>query len=428
MMRVIRNNVYKSTKRSAYPLPICHTSNWNLRSRSMCKATLSNEQIDFGLRHEFMDSVVCYGPQDYKYEKRKIPVDLKPNEVLMNVTRVGICAGDTKCYLGAPLFWGHNEFGEPYCQSGVVAGHEFIGDVVALGDDASRLYGLSIGDQAIAEQIVPCNECELCLSGDYNLCNPWNGRYRSPHNIYGFRTACNGGMANYMKYVDNSRIHVVPKEISAAHAVYIEPLSCGIHAANRADIQLNDVVVVSGAGAIGLGAICAAKLKSPKKIIALDLDDDKLAIARKCGADEGWNPSKMDVVKSIMEITDFYGCHKYIEAAGSPQSVVQGLEMLRRKGVMVEYSVFKEDVMVNMTKISDEKEINLRGGHLGPNCYPTAIRLLKDGVVPVEDIVTHCYPMSEFMKGFATVDRSIVPPKGFNVDQFSIKVTLDPSK
>ena len=83
-----------------------------------------NNQAHFGLKHETMDSVVCYGKQDYKYETRKIPIDLHPDEILINVTRVGICAGDPKCYLGAPLFWAPNEFGEPYCQKGVIAGHE----------------------------------------------------------------------------------------------------------------------------------------------------------------------------------------------------------------------------------------------------------------------------------------------------------------
>jgi len=375
-----------------------------------------------------MNCVVCHGPQDYRYEEKKIPVDLKPDEALINVTRVGICAGDTKCYLGAPLFFAPNEFGEPYCQSGVVAGHEFIGNVVALGDDAGEKYGLEIGDQAIAEQVVPCDECELCLAGDYNMCNPWNGRYRSPHEIYGFRTMCNGGMANYMKYVSRSRIHKVPKEIPAKHAVYIEPLSCGVHAANRADIQKDDVVVISGAGAVGLAAVCTAKLKTPKEIIVLDLDEDKLEVAKKAGASQVWNPLKKDIVGAVMEMTNFYGAHKYIEATGAPQSVKQGLEMLRRKGTFVEYSVFKDDVPVNMTKISDEKEINLKGGHLGPHCYPTAIKMLQYGLVPVEDIVTHCYPMSEFMKGFATVDRAITPPSGFTPDKLSIKVTLDPSK
>eukprot|EP01084_Bolivina_argentea_P100378 180241_1 len=206
-------------------------------------------------------------------------------------------------------------------------------------------------------------------------------------------------MANYQKYVNNSRIHKVPKSIPAEHGVYIEPLGCGIHAANRANIQLNDVVVVSGAGPVGLGAIATAKLKNAKTIIALDMENEKLEVAKKCGADEVWNPAEMDIVTSIMEITNFYGCHKYIEATGAPQSVVQGLEMLRRKGTFVEYSVFKEEVKVALTKISDEKEIDFKGGHLGPNCYPTAIRMIKDNLIPVQDIVTHCFPLTQFMKG-----------------------------
>jgi len=388
----------------------------------------SHEQISFPLRHEFMHSVLCHGPKDYTYTKTKIPVDLQPEEVLINVTRVGICAGDTKCYVGSPFYWQPNVFGESWCQKGVIPGHEFIGNVVELGDHAAELYGLQVGDQAIAEQVVPCNECEYCVSGDYNMCNPLarDGRSRTPHDIYGYRTVCNGGMANYMKYIKNSRIHRVPKEIPAAHAVYIEPLACGIQAANGADIQLNDIVVVSGAGAVGLGAICAARMKSPKQIIALDLDDEKLKIAAKCGATETWNPSKMDVVKAVMEMTNFYGVHKYIECAGAPQSVVQGLDMLRRKGTLVEYSVFKEEVSLNMSKLSVEKGVTIKGEHLGPYCYPTAIRMLQNGDVPAEDIVTHCYPMSEFMKGFCTVDRQIAHPDGFKADAFSIKVTLDP--
>lgn len=110
-------------------------------------------------------------------------------------------------------------------------------------------------------------------------------------------------------YIENQIFfHLISTFLSdSKHAVYIEPLSCGIHAANRANIQLNDVVVISGAGAVGLGATCAAKRKSPKYIVVLDLDDDKLKVAKQCGADEIWNPSRMDVVKSVMEITDFYG-------------------------------------------------------------------------------------------------------------------------
>ena len=125
-------------------------------------------------------------------------------------------------------------------------------------------------------------------------------------------------------------------------------LACAIHAANRADIQPDDVVVVSGCGPIGLGAVAAARRKNPKLLIALDLFDWKLAIAKQCGADvvlnpknfssaDGGDPSApaetpadnvIDYVKKTL--TDGFGCDKYIEAAGHPGSVTQGLAMILR--------------------------------------------------------------------------------------------------
>ena len=112
-------------------------------------------------------------------------------------------------------------------------------------------------------------------------------------------------------------------------------------------------------------------------------------------------------------MTNEYGAHKYIEATGAPQSVSQGLDVLRRRGIFVEYSVFKEDVKMNMTRLSDEKQLDIRGGHLGPHCYPTAINMLYNGNVPTNKIITHEYPMSQFLLGFATVDRDIMKLKHF---------------
>ncbi len=115
-------------------------------------------------------------------------------------------------------------------------------------------------------------------------------------------------------------------------------------------------------------------------------------------------------------MTDGYGCDRYIEATGSPKSVLQGLEMIARQGVFVEYSVFGEKVEADWTVISDAKELDIRGGHLGPYTYPTAIRMIEEGHVPVGDIVTHCLPITEFPKGVDLVENSAE----------SIKVTLDP--
>ena len=90
-------------------------------------------------------------------------------EIVIKVQSVGICASDLKCYQGAPLFWG-DESREGYCQTPVIPGHEFVGEVVALGEGAAEKYGLALGDIAVSEQIVPCWNCRFCKRGQYWMC------------------------------------------------------------------------------------------------------------------------------------------------------------------------------------------------------------------------------------------------------------------
>src|SRR5438132_10355363 len=102
-----------------------------------------------------MPAVMAHGPHDYRMEERPVPKP-GPGEVLLKVTSAGICASDIKCYTGAALFWG-DEHRVGYCQAPVTPGHEFVGEVVGLGDGAAEFYGcLEIGDHAVSEQIVPC--------------------------------------------------------------------------------------------------------------------------------------------------------------------------------------------------------------------------------------------------------------------------------
>lgn len=129
------------------------------------------------------------------------------------------------------------------------------------------------------------------------------------------------------RFPANSLTHIVPKELTPAEAVYIEPLACAIHCVERGDIQFNDVVVVSGCGSLGLGMIAAAARKHPKLLIALDTLDFKLDVAKACGADLTLNVAKCDAIAKIKELTDGYGCDVYIEAAGASQSVIQGMQV-----------------------------------------------------------------------------------------------------
>jgi erythritol/L-threitol dehydrogenase len=353
-----------------------------------------------------MQTVVCYGPRDYRLEERAVPRP-GPGEVVVRVMAVGICASDLKCYLGAPLFWGDAQR-QGYCQPPVVPGHEFVGEVVALGEGAGERYGLALGDMAVSEQIVPCWECRYCRRGQYWMCQQ--------HDIYGFRQKTFGAMAEYMCFPRNALNYKVPRSIPAAHAVYIEPLACAIHAVERGNIGFEDVVVIAGAGPLGLGMIAAARLKHPRLLIALDLDEARLEVARACGADLGLNPRTADVVAEVRALTEGYGCDVYIEATGHPSAVEQGLHMICKLGTFVEFSVMREPVTVDWTIIGDTKELTIHGAHLGPYCYPMAIRMLERGLLPIQHIVTHQLPLSAFQRGINLVESG----------DSSIKVTLVP--
>lgn len=353
-----------------------------------------------------MKGVLCHAPYDYRLEELPVP-KIGPEEVLIKVKSVGICATDIKTYIGSPVLWG-DETHARYVQPPVVPGHEFIGEVVALGAGAREKYGLELGDHAISEQIVPCETCRYCRRGQYWLCRQ--------HDCYGFRQRTQGAMADYMRFPREALNYKVPKSIPIQEAVFIEPLSCSIHAVERADIQFADTVVIAGCGPLGLGMIAAARLKNPACIIALDVSPQRLAVALQCGADMTFQVGHDDVVQEVLDLTEGYGCDVYIEATGHPSAVQQGLDMIRKLGTFVEFSVMKEPSTVNWSVVGDGKELNIRGSSLSPHCYPLAIRMLEQHQLPVEAIVTHALPLTQFQQGYEL----------HAAGASSIKVTLQP--
>jgi len=354
-----------------------------------------------------MQAVVCHGPEDYRLQTWRVPQP-GPGEVLIRVKSVGICASDVKVFHGSKGSWGDGEH-PGYVQPPVIPGHEFVGEVVLLGDGAGEKYGLEIGDMAVSEQIVPCWNCRFCKSGQYWMC-------QHKHDVYGFRQRTFGAMAEYMLFPRDAINYKVPKSIPAHHAAFIEPLACAIHATQRGSVEFQDVVVVAGVGPIGLGMVAAIKRKSPQLLITVDFNDDRLEIARLCGADVVINPGKTDAIEEVLKLTDGYGCDVYFEATGHPSAVEQGLKMTRKLGRFVEFSVMAQPVTTDWTVIGDVKELDVRGAHLGPYCYPVAISWLENGYLPMDKIVTHRLPLEDYLHGFEMVSSA----------KESIKVTLTP--
>ncbi len=354
-----------------------------------------------------MRAVVVHGPEDYRLEERPVPVP-GGGELLIRVDAVGICASDLKCYHGAAKFWG-DEHRPAWAERDRIPGHEFVGTVVAGDPAALERRGLALGDRIACEQIVPCWECRYCLDGAYWMC--------AVHDMFGFK-GYDGAMAEYVLVPRQALTHPVARELPAQVAAFAEPLSCAFHAVERAEIRFDDTVVVAGAGPIGLSAIAGARQKNPLRLIALDVLDEKLDLARKVGADIVINITKDDAVARVKELTGGYGADVYIEATGHPSAVPQGLDLLRKLGRFVEYSVFKDPVTVDWSIISDDKELDIRGAHLGPHTWPAAIKLLEANTLPMDEICTHQFPLERFQEALDLVGDSAGR---------SVKVSLIPS-
>lgn len=338
-----------------------------------------------------MRALVAHAQGQYSLDEVPVPVP-GYGEILLKVEACGICAGDVKATHNAARFWGGD--GMPgFCKPPFIPGHEFLGEVAAVGDGVEAF---KVGDRLVTEQIVPCGKCRYCAEGKYWLCDP--------HDVYGFKSHLNGGMAEYVLLPANARNYKISKDIPTEEAVLIEPYACSLRGVRQARITCDDVVVLSGAGTLGLGMIGAIRMRNPKKLIVLDMNDARLEKAKAFGADEVLNPGRDNAIQRVLDQTDGYGCDVYIEVTGHPNSVGQGLEMICKGGRFVEFSVFSAPATVDWSIIGDTKEIVIYGSQLSPYCYPPTIEGIAEGKLPTAGVVTHTFALEQWEEAFQTAE------------------------
>ena len=202
-----------------------------------------------------MQAVICHGPEDYRLEEVPVPTP-GPGEALVRVEAVGICASDLKCYHGAAKFWG-DENRPAWAETEVIPGHEFVGD----GRRARRRGAAAAGASRSATAWSASRSCRAgsaatACDGKYWMCGP--------HDMFGFKRRTPGAHGGVHGLSAPTRWCTrFSQDLPPAHAAFAEPLSCALHAVERATITFDDVVVVAGCGPIGLGMIAGAKAKYP---------------------------------------------------------------------------------------------------------------------------------------------------------------------
>ncbi|MEG0382521.1 MAG: alcohol dehydrogenase catalytic domain-containing protein [Christensenella sp.] len=335
-----------------------------------------------------MKALVAYGVGDYRLEENFPTPECGDDDIIVKTEGCGICAGDLKCQHGVQRFWG-NETQPAYVEPPFIPGHEFVGRIVKMG---KNVQGYAIGDRLTADQIVPCGECRFCKTGRYSLCQP--------HNVFGFKGKYNGGMAEYVRYPKTAVLHRVPEDMKLTDALLIEPYACSKHAVDRGSVTNEDVVVLSGAGTLGLGMVTYLRMKNPARLVVLDLSEDRLAKAKEFGADIVMNPAKENVIQKVLDMTEGYGCDVYIEATGNPKSVEQGLRMIRKRGRFVEFSVFSGETTVDWSIIGDEKELDIFGAHLSPYSFDFVSEKIASGELKTNGIVSKTFPIENWEEAF----------------------------
>ena len=236
------------------------------------------------------------------------PADPAQGEVQLRVTRAAVCGTDS-------AEWDH---GPVLAVPPVILGHEFTGEVVAVGP---AVTGFQKGNRVVSGAGVSCGKCEWCRTGRTNLCRSY----------YTLGLHVDGGLAEYVN-VPASTLLPVPDEISDDEAALAQPQSVAIHAVRRSGVKPGEMLAVIGAGGIGAFIISAARSLGVEDLIAFDIDAERLETAQKLGASKTVDVSGVDLVEAIHSAAGADGPHVIIEATGAAHAPAAAFKAVRRGG------------------------------------------------------------------------------------------------
>ncbi|NGQ96383.1 L-threonine 3-dehydrogenase [Brevibacillus sp. SYP-B805] len=314
-------------------------------------------------------------------ELREVPIPrIEPHEVLIQVKATSICGTDVHIYT-----W--DAWAESRIKAPMVFGHEFSGVVVEVG---SQVTGVKVGDHVSAETHVVCHQCLQCKTGQYHICQHTK--------ILG--VDFQGCFAEYVK-MPAENIWKNPTDMPFEKASIQEPMGNAVHTVLAGPVAGKTVAVV-GCGPIGIMAVAVAKASGATEVIALDVNEYRLDLARKVGATVTINSMNEDPVKRVMQVTEGTGVEVVCEMSGHPVAIRQAFEMLTNGGRMSILSLPTKPVELDITNQIVFKGVTVQG-ITGRKMYETwrqTSGLLHSGQVDVTPIITHTLPLENFREGF----------------------------
>jgi L-iditol 2-dehydrogenase len=323
--------------------------------------------------------------------------ELGSNDVLIQVKACGICGSDVHGYDGST--------GRRIPP--IIMGHEAAGIVVRVGPEVSTV---GVGDRVTFDSTVRCGTCSFCRTGDVNLCDSRQvlgvscGDYRR-----------NGAFAEYVA-VPAHIVYALPVAFPFEKASLIEAVSIAVHAAKITEIRPGSSAAVIGAGMIGILAVQAFRQYGCEKVFAVDLEQNKLDLARRLGADETFLATDPELMQKLNQSVGGQGLDIVVDAVGTQSSIATAIKVVRRGGTVTLIGNLAPKVEIPLQSVVT-RQLRLLGSCASAGEYRECIELVANGLINVDPLVSAVVPLSE---GPAWFDRL------YNHEPGLMKVILQP--
>lgn len=305
-----------------------------------------------------------------------------PDQVLVKIKKIGICGSDIHVYHGT----------HPYTSYPVTQGHEVSGQIVELGEYVKEF---SVGQKVTIEPQVFCGRCYPCLHGKYNLCEHLK--------VMGFQTT---GTASEYFAVDASKVTPIPENMTYGEGAMLEPLAVTIHAARRFPDVKGARAVVLGCGPIGILLIQSLKAMGASEVLATDISDMRLDLAKQMGADHVVNTREKDFGEALVEA---YGPDKadvIYECAGSDITMEQAIQNARKGSTIILVAVFGKRASVDLAKLNDsELDLNTSMMYRHED-YMDAIRFVNEGKIQLKPLQTAHFAFADYQAAYEYIDNN----------------------
>ena len=332
-----------------------------------------------------MKAVQISGIKEVEVIDQTAPTITSADDVIVKVKAIGICGTDVHTYLDE----------HPFVKAPVVVGHEASGEVIACGDLVTKVQ---VGDWVAIDPVLGCGKCRPCKTGRANACAKVS--CRGVH--------VEGAMQEQFK-IRECDVHKLPANVTdLVHGAVVEPFAIGAQACWRGQVKEGDVMLVFGAGPIGISVMLNGHCLGAKSII-IDKKEDRLERAIQLGALAAFSADDPQLAEKILTLTGGEGPHVACDAVGNPDILRQCVDLLAPAGTLILLGMDGRPNDITELEIF-RKEMTVVGSRMNSNMFPLVLERVAEGKLNLADMFSHSFPTDKADDAFS---MAVEQPKGF---------------